>query len=82
MVCLDQHLLSGSESSVFRKFMIIFFFPCRPNFLIMDEPTNHLDMETVDALAKALERFKVIVTVIMLVSSITYLCVCVSYCIY
>ncbi len=26
----------------------------------MDEPTNHLDMETVDALAKALERFKVI----------------------
>ncbi len=33
----------------------------------MDEPTNHLDMETVDALAKALERFKVIVIAIVLV---------------
>ena len=31
----------------------------RPNFLILDEPTNHLDVETVDALAKALTKFKV-----------------------
>ena len=28
-----------------------------PNFLIFDEPTNHLDVETVEALAKALNRF-------------------------
>ena len=25
----------------------------------MDEPTNHLDLETVEALAKALKKFKV-----------------------
>ena len=31
----------------------------RPNFLILDEPTNHLDLETVEALAKALKKFKV-----------------------
>ena len=37
----------------------------RPNFLILDEPTNHLDVETVDALAKALTKFKVRVCVLM-----------------
>lgn len=30
-----------------------------PNFYILDEPTNHLDMETIEALAKALGKFKV-----------------------
>ncbi len=30
-----------------------------PNFYILDEPTNHLDMETIEALAKALNIFKV-----------------------
>ena len=30
-----------------------------PNFYILDEPTNHLDMETIEALAKALNKFKV-----------------------
>lgn len=30
-----------------------------PNFYILDEPTNHLDMETIEALAKALTKFKV-----------------------
>ncbi|NXJ13751.1 ABCF3 protein, partial [Odontophorus gujanensis] len=29
-----------------------------PNFYILDEPTNHLDMETIEALAKALSRFR------------------------
>eukprot|EP00794_Sanderia_malayensis_P015302 gene15302-16879_t len=29
-----------------------------PNFFILDEPTNHLDIETVDALGKALNKFK------------------------
>lgn len=30
-----------------------------PNFYILDEPTNHLDMETIEALARALNTFKV-----------------------
>lgn len=30
-----------------------------PNFYILDEPTNHLDMETIEALAEALNKFKV-----------------------
>ncbi|XP_066049571.1 ATP-binding cassette sub-family F member 3 isoform X2 [Chamaea fasciata] len=30
----------------------------RPNFYILDEPTNHLDMETIEALAKALNKFR------------------------
>ncbi|XP_077579099.1 ATP-binding cassette sub-family F member 3 isoform X1 [Stigmatopora nigra] len=29
-----------------------------PNFYILDEPTNHLDMETIEALAHALNKFK------------------------
>merc|ERR1712141_846172 len=29
-----------------------------PNFFILDEPTNHLDIETVEALGKALKKFK------------------------
>jgi ATP-binding cassette subfamily F protein 3 len=34
-------------------------FSLSPNFYILDEPTNHLDMETIEALAKALNKFKV-----------------------
>lgn len=30
-----------------------------PNFYILDEPTNHLDMETIEALGKALNKFRV-----------------------
>ncbi|CDQ77586.1 unnamed protein product [Oncorhynchus mykiss] len=33
-------------------------FSLSPNFYILDEPTNHLDMETIEALAKALNKFK------------------------
>lgn len=35
-----------------------------PNFYVLDEPTNHLDMETIEALAKALNKFKVRVLVL------------------
>lgn len=34
-------------------------FSSSPNFYILDEPTNHLDMETIEALAKALNKFRV-----------------------
>ncbi|KAM4041797.1 ATP-binding cassette sub-family F member 3 [Anomaloglossus baeobatrachus] len=29
-----------------------------PNFYILDEPTNHLDMETIEALGRALNKFR------------------------
>ncbi|XP_030072314.1 ATP-binding cassette sub-family F member 3 [Microcaecilia unicolor] len=29
-----------------------------PNFYVLDEPTNHLDMETIEALGKALNKFR------------------------
>lgn len=39
--------------------MTAYFLSSSPNFYILDEPTNHLDMETIEALAKALNKFKV-----------------------
>lgn len=48
--------LSGGQKS-----RVAFAAMCvtRPNFLILDEPTNHLDVETVEALGKAINNFKV-----------------------
>uniref|UniRef100_A0A8C5AH52 ABC transporter domain-containing protein n=1 Tax=Gadus morhua TaxID=8049 RepID=A0A8C5AH52_GADMO len=47
--------LSGGQKS--RVAFAQMTMPC-PNFYILDEPTNHLDMETIEALAKALSKFK------------------------
>ena len=34
------------------------YFEFSPHLMILDEPTNHLDVETVEALAKALNVYK------------------------
>ncbi|XP_068601385.1 ATP-binding cassette sub-family F member 3 [Brachionichthys hirsutus] len=47
--------LSGGQKS--RVAFAQMTMPC-PNFYVLDEPTNHLDMETIEALAKALHKFK------------------------
>uniref|UniRef100_A0AAY4B9Z2 ATP-binding cassette sub-family F member 3 n=1 Tax=Denticeps clupeoides TaxID=299321 RepID=A0AAY4B9Z2_9TELE len=47
--------LSGGQKS--RVAFAQMTMPC-PNFYILDEPTNHLDMETIEALGKALNKFK------------------------
>uniref|UniRef100_A0A672QX48 ATP-binding cassette sub-family F member 3 n=1 Tax=Sinocyclocheilus grahami TaxID=75366 RepID=A0A672QX48_SINGR len=47
--------LSGGQKS--RVAFAQMTMPC-PNFYILDEPTNHLDMETIEALANALNKFR------------------------
>uniref|UniRef100_A0A672H9D7 ATP-binding cassette sub-family F member 3 n=1 Tax=Salarias fasciatus TaxID=181472 RepID=A0A672H9D7_SALFA len=47
--------LSGGQKS--RVAFAQMTMPC-PNFYVLDEPTNHLDMETIEALANALNKFK------------------------
>uniref|UniRef100_A0A4X2M1P6 ATP binding cassette subfamily F member 3 n=1 Tax=Vombatus ursinus TaxID=29139 RepID=A0A4X2M1P6_VOMUR len=48
--------LSGGQKS--RVAFAQMTMPC-PNFYILDEPTNHLDMETIEALGRALNSFRV-----------------------
>ncbi|KAG8581724.1 hypothetical protein GDO81_007779 [Engystomops pustulosus] len=50
--------LSGGQKS--RVAFAQMTMPC-PNFYILDEPTNHLDMETIEALGRALNKFRVTV---------------------
>ncbi|XP_075932541.1 ATP-binding cassette sub-family F member 3 [Anarhichas minor] len=47
--------LSGGQKS--RVAFAQMTMPC-PNFYILDEPTNHLDMETIEALAKSLNKYR------------------------
>nr|XP_039253628.1 LOW QUALITY PROTEIN: ATP-binding cassette sub-family F member 3-like [Styela clava] len=49
-----QSLSGGQKSRLAFAIMTM----TRPNFFILDEPTNHLDMETIEALGKALNKFK------------------------
>uniref|UniRef100_A0ACB8FB56 Uncharacterized protein n=1 Tax=Sphaerodactylus townsendi TaxID=933632 RepID=A0ACB8FB56_9SAUR len=54
------HRRKGSHFAVMIAFHVQRddFNPDSPNFYILDEPTNHLDMETIEALAKALNKFR------------------------
>ena len=46
--------LSGRQKA--RIVLTSIYIP-RPHILLLDEPTNHLDMQSIDALADALEEF-------------------------
>lgn len=47
------------KSLIFKLHIHLISFKAEPNFLVLDEPTNHLDIETIDALGKAINAFKV-----------------------
>ncbi|XP_016363735.1 ATP-binding cassette sub-family F member 3 [Sinocyclocheilus rhinocerous] len=59
----DQRLFNGLSVSADLESRICIMltnlsFIYSPNFYILDEPTNHLDMETIEALANALNKFR------------------------
>lgn len=53
---IDKKLsvLSGGEAA---RLVLASLMLRRPNVLVMDEPTNHLDLESIDALAQALNAY-------------------------
>lgn len=54
----QNHTTKIKELSGGRKARVVFtLIPMsKPHVLLLDEPTNHLDDETIDALAKALDK--------------------------
>ncbi|XP_052826927.1 ATP-binding cassette sub-family F member 3 [Octopus bimaculoides] len=50
--------LNGSCADKYAYILTYILFFHSPNFFILDEPTNHLDVETIEALGKALQKFK------------------------
>merc|ERR1712050_518363 len=60
---LDEDMIMNREIGGFSagqksKLTLGAAFWTKPHVVALDEPTNYIDMETLDALAKALQRFK------------------------
>ncbi|XP_048552577.1 ABC transporter F family member 4-like [Triticum urartu] len=55
-----SHLTPIAKLSGGQKARVVFtsISMSRPHILLLDEPTNHLDMQSIDALADALDKFK------------------------
>jgi len=57
-------MISTLSSGQKVKLMLAASFWTKPHIVALDEPTNYIDMETLDSLAKGLNRFKGAVMVI------------------
>lgn len=55
-----NHLTPIAKLSGGQKARVVFtsISMSKPHILLLDEPTNHLDMQSIDALADALDEFK------------------------
>uniref|UniRef100_A0A0L8FJP2 ABC transporter domain-containing protein n=1 Tax=Octopus bimaculoides TaxID=37653 RepID=A0A0L8FJP2_OCTBM len=54
----SQHHVDQLEMDISSIELLALRYTGNPNFFILDEPTNHLDVETIEALGKALQKFK------------------------
>jgi len=56
-MCCNQQIRGFSAGQKVRLSLAAMFWT-KPHFIAVDEPTNYLDVETVEALAKALQNFR------------------------
>merc|ERR1711881_260539 len=56
-MCCNQQIRGFSAGQKVRLSLAAMFWT-KPHFIALDEPTNYLDVETVEALAKALQTFR------------------------